>query len=59
MVYYLGQLMMAWICYIRPNYLTVHLGVSNLLGKHSVKCISNELRVYFKKRSAKDLFDDV
>ena len=44
---------------IRPNYRTVRLGFSKLLGTLScVKICIILLRVLYKKRSEKDLFDD-
>ena len=44
---------------IRPNYCTVRLGFSKLLGTLSGgKICFYLLRIHYKKRSEKDLFDD-
>ena len=44
---------------IRPNYRTVHLSFSKLLGTLICgKICINLLRIPYKKRSEKDLFDD-
>ena len=42
---------------IRPNYRSVHLGFSKILGKPVVKMYLNS-EGSLKKREAKDLFDD-
>ena len=45
---------------IRPNYHTVCLGFSKLLGTLSCgKICTYLLRIHYKKRSERDLFDDV
>ena len=45
--------------HIRPNYHTVHLGFSKLLGTLICgKICLYLLRIHYKKRSEKDLFDD-
>ena len=45
---------------IRPNYCSVRLGFSKLLGRLLVKYVSAYLGYTLKKkRSAKDLFDEV
>ena len=44
---------------IQPNYRTVHLCFSELLGTLScVKICINLLTLHYKKKSEKDLFDD-
>ena len=45
--------------HIRTNYRTVHLGFSKLLGTLSCgKICIFLLRIHYKKRSERDLFDD-
>ena len=47
------------IYHIRPNYRTLRLGFSKLLGTLNFgKICIYLLRIYYKKRSEKDLFDD-